>query len=174
MQYMLQWAQNSRFEGAIMKPEEQSRVASDYREMSDEVWSLVEERLPIRKGGPVGSASDNRAFVNGVFWVLKTGAHWRELPAEYGNWKNIHRRFCRWRDRGGWENILELLMDVPDYAWLVEHGGAPAAAPPILGRSRKANLTLKYDWPWLRMLCRSENLLRKMPWMFARRRRPRS
>jgi transposase len=153
-----------------MEPEEQSRDIFDYREVSDEVWPLLEERLPVRKGGSIGASRDNRAFVNGVFWVLKTGAPWRDLPAEYGNWKNIHRRFCRWRDRGGWESILELLMDVPDYAWLVDPGASAIDAPPILGRPRKEDLTLKYGWPWLRMLCRSEYLLRKMPWLIASRR----
>ena len=43
---------------------------------------------------------DNRRFVNAVLWIMRTGAPWRDLPPDYGNWKNTHRRFCRWRDKG--------------------------------------------------------------------------
>ena len=41
-----------------------------------------------------------------VFWILRTGAPWRDLPPDYGDWKNTHRRFCRWRDKGIGEKLL--------------------------------------------------------------------
>ena len=50
-------------------------------------------------------AEDNRLFINAVFWILRTGAPWRDLPPDLGGWKNTQRRFCRWRDRGVWEKI---------------------------------------------------------------------
>lgn len=53
------------------------------------------------------SAQDNRLFINAVFWILRTGAPWRDLPPEYGGGSNTHRRFIRWRDKGIWENLLE-------------------------------------------------------------------
>ena len=56
---------------------------------------------------------------NAVFWVLRTGAPWRDFPPEYGDWKNTHRRFCRWRDNGTWEHTLAKLMDMPDFEWLM-------------------------------------------------------
>ena len=58
----------------------------------------------LADGGKRGRpAKDNRLFLNAVFWILRTGAPWRDLPPDYGGWKNTHRRFCRWRDRGVWE-----------------------------------------------------------------------
>jgi len=66
-----------------------------------------------------GIAKDNWQFINAVFWILRTGASWRDLPASYGDWKNTHRRFCRWRDRGIWEALLEQLIDDPDFEWLM-------------------------------------------------------
>ena len=66
-----------------------------------------------------GNARDNRQFTNGVFWILRTGAPWHDLPVEYGDWKNTHRRFCRWRDKGEWERLLELLVHEPDFEWLM-------------------------------------------------------
>ena len=61
--------------------------------------------------------NDNRRFIDAVCWVLRTGAPWRDLPPDYGDWKNTHRRFCRWRDRGVWAGLLEEVMDDPD--WLM-------------------------------------------------------
>ena len=64
-------------------------------------------------------AYDNRLFLNAVFWVLRTGAPWRDLPPDYGDWKNTHRRFCRWRDRGVWAMLLDAVIDDPDFEWLM-------------------------------------------------------
>ena len=41
------------------------------------------------------------------------------LPSDYGDWKNTHRRFPRWRDKGVWEKLLQILMKDPDYEWLI-------------------------------------------------------
>lgn len=43
--------------------------------------------------------------------------HGGDLPAPYGDWQNTHRRFCRWRDKGVWEDLLEILIDEPDFEW---------------------------------------------------------
>ena len=87
--------------------------------ISDHVWELLEHHLPGRRGAWGGIARDNRQFINAVFWILRTGAPWRDLPPDYGDWKNDHRRFCRWRDKGVWEKLLEILIDEPDYEWLM-------------------------------------------------------
>ena len=52
-------------------------------------------------------------------WILRTGAPWRDVPPDYGDWKNTHRRFCRWRDKGLWGALLEPLVDEPDDEWLM-------------------------------------------------------
>ena len=88
-------------------------------DISDAAWSLLEPRLPGRKGVWGGVAHDNRRFINAVCWILRTGAPWRDLPPAYGDWKNTHRRFCRWRDSGAWEALLEPLIIDPDYEWLM-------------------------------------------------------
>ena len=88
-------------------------------DISDHTWSLLEPHLPGRAGDWGGVARNNRLFINAVFWILRTGAPWRDLPPSYGGWKNTHRRFCRWRDKGVWEALLEQLIDEPDYEWLM-------------------------------------------------------
>jgi len=71
--------------------------------------------LEIVNGGqtlradPGRTAVDNRLFVNGCLWVLRSGAHWHDLPERYGKWKTVHRRFSRWCHAGAWERIFKTL-----------------------------------------------------------------
>ncbi|NJK59619.1 MAG: IS5 family transposase [Oscillatoriales cyanobacterium SM2_1_8] len=88
-------------------------------DLSDETWQLLEPHLPGTRGQQGRPAQDNRRFLNAVFWILRTGAPWRDLPPDYGDWKNVHRRFCRWRDKGIWETLFHLLMEEPEYQWLI-------------------------------------------------------
>ena len=143
-------------------------------DITNEVWALLEPLLPGQPG-QWGGAKDNRRFINAVFWVLRTGAPWRDLPPDYGDWKNTHRRFCRWRDKGQWEKILETLADSPDYEWLmidVSHCKVhPHAAGAVGGNQdmerTKGGSTPRYIWPWMRMVCRSESLLQAIPLLIA-------
>ena len=64
-------------------------------DISDQVWDLLSQHLPGRKGSWGGIAQDNRRFINAVFWIMRTGAPWRDLPPDYGGWSNTHRRFIR-------------------------------------------------------------------------------
>ncbi len=77
-------------------------MAHRRHDISDRVWLLLEPHLLGRAGRWGGVAQDNRRFINAVFWILRTGALWRDWPPDYGDWKNTHRRFCRWRDKGLW------------------------------------------------------------------------
>ena len=88
-------------------------------DISDQAWLLLEPHLSGRKGSWGGIAANNRQLINTVFWILRTGAPWRDLPLDYGDWKNTHRRFCRWRDRGIWEHLLEIFVKDPGYEWLM-------------------------------------------------------
>lgn len=88
-------------------------------EISDRAWEKIRPYTIGEKGTRGGNARDTRQFINGVFWILRTGAPWRDLPPEYGDWKNVHRRFSRWRDKGIWEKILEALVDDTDFEWLM-------------------------------------------------------
>lgn len=95
------------------------KYAHRRHDIPDSVWSQLEPHQPGRKGTWGDIAKDNRLFINAVFWFLRTGAPWRDLPLDYGDWKNTHRRFCRWRDKGIWENLLETLIIEPDFEWLM-------------------------------------------------------
>ena len=75
-------------------------------DISDSAWKTIKPHTMGEKGTRGGNAKDTRQFINGVFWIFRTGAAWRDLPAEYGHWKNVHRRFRLWRDKGILANIL--------------------------------------------------------------------
>ena len=79
-------------------------------ELSDEQWERIRELLPGKVGDPGRSGRDNRQFVNGVLWVLHSGAHWHDLPERYGKWKSVHTRFSRWAKAGVWERMFEALI----------------------------------------------------------------
>ena len=79
-------------------------------ELGASQWRKIEGFLPGRPGSVGVTAKDNHNFVNGVLWVLRSGAHWKHLPTEYGNWKSIHKRFTRWAKAGVWERIFQVLL----------------------------------------------------------------
>ncbi len=83
-------------------------LAHRRHDISDRVWLLLEPHLPGRAGRWGGVAQDNRRFINAIFWILRTGAPWRDVPPDYGDWKTTHRRFCRWRDKGLWGRCWSL------------------------------------------------------------------
>ena len=85
----------------------------------DRAWKIIEHHLPWRAGTKSRSAKDNRKFINAVIWILQTGAPWRDLPPEYGDWNNTHRRFTRWRDKGIWAKLFEIVKRDPDFEWLM-------------------------------------------------------
>ncbi len=88
-------------------------------ELSASQWRKIEGFLPGRPETVGVTARDNRIFVNGVLWVLRSGAHWKDLPAEYGNWKSAHKRFTRWARAGIWERIFQTLPADPDDTYVM-------------------------------------------------------
>ena len=145
-------------------------------DITDKMWDVLEQHLPKQKGEWGGNnANDNRVFLNGVFWILRTGAPWRDMPSDYGNWNSVAKRFRRWVENGVWEEILECVVDDPDYEWLMidashikvhPHAAGAVGGNQDMGRT-KGGSTRRYIWPWMRMVCRSEYLLHRVPSMIV-------
>ncbi len=78
--------------------------------MTDEQWALIEDMFP-RNGEHAGRPwKDHRRMVNGMLWILATGAPWRDLPGEFGPWQTVYDRFNRYRRNGKLDRILERLQ----------------------------------------------------------------
>jgi transposase len=106
-------------------------------ELSDEQFTKIESILPGRKGHVGATAKDNRIFINGVLWVFKTGAPWRDLPERYGYWKNVHRRFSRWAKAGTFDKIFRILSEDSDMEFLLMDGTIVKAHQHAAGAKKK-------------------------------------
>ena len=76
-------------------------------------WRRIEPLLPGKPGDPGRSGTDNRLFVKGVSWALRSGAHWRDLPERHGKWKTVHKPPPLVRG-GRLETRVEHLIEDPD------------------------------------------------------------
>ena len=147
-------------------------------DLSDDKWAIIEPIILKTVGNWGGSnANDNRIFINGVFWILRTGAPWRDLPPQYGKFNAVHQRYKRWCDNHWWDNILAELIEDPDFEWLMIDASHckvhPHAAGAVGGNQdmerTKGGSIPRYIWPWMRMVCRSELLLQRVPKLIVSR-----
>ena len=88
-------------------------------ELSEAQWRRIAPLLPGKTTDPGRTAADNRLFVNGVLWVLRSGAFWQHLPERYGKWKSVHARFTRWAKNGVWEKVFAELIKARDNKYLM-------------------------------------------------------
>jgi len=91
-------------------------------ELTNEQWEKIKDYLPGKAGDPGRTGSDNKAFIEAVMWIGKTGAPWRDLPPEYGNWSTTHQRFIRWARNGVWQMIFNTFAANADVEWLMIDG----------------------------------------------------
>jgi transposase len=84
-------------------------------ELSDEQWQQLQPFLPAkaRTGRP---PTDHRQIINGILWILRTGAPWRDLPERYGPWATVASRFYGWRKSGLWDRIFAQVQTRADAA----------------------------------------------------------
>lgn len=112
-------------------------------ELSDVQWEKIKDILPGRIESVGRTAADNRVFVNGVLWVLRSGAHWHDLPERYGKYKSLHKRFSRWAASGVWEKIFhELLRDRKNQYLMIDSTIVRAHQQAATGRKKGARTRL--------------------------------
>jgi transposase len=76
-------------------------------ELTDEEWERIRPLLPAQKPRTGRPNSDHRQIINGIIWVLKSGAPWRDLPERYGKVGIVSSRFYRWVAAGVWQKVLD-------------------------------------------------------------------
>ena len=84
-------------------------------ELSEQQWQRIEPLLPPLKSGKRGHPyGDHRPIINGILWVLNTGAPWADLPERSGPHQTVYDRFVRWQKRGIWQELLVALQAYED------------------------------------------------------------
>jgi len=73
-------------------------------DLSDAEWQIVEPLLPNKPRGV--ARADDRRVLNGIFYILRTGSPWRDLPERYGPYTTVYNRFNRWAKAGVWLNVF--------------------------------------------------------------------
>ncbi|WP_437891941.1 IS5 family transposase, partial [Phytobacter sp. V91] len=91
-------------------------------DIPDEAWTIIHPILPAESVSPrVGRPwAEHRKIINGMFWVLCSGAPWRDLPERYGPWKTVYNRFNRWSKSGVINIIFNKLLSALDAHGLVD------------------------------------------------------
>lgn len=81
-------------------------------DLTDVEWLVIEPLLPRKWRGV--KRVDDRRVLNGIFWVLRSGAPWRDLPERYGPYTTVYNRFNRWRKAGLWDRLMDEITKAYD------------------------------------------------------------
>jgi putative transposase len=108
----------------------------------ERVYGLLQAEPKIHTKVP----ERERRFLEGVCWINRSGAQWRFLPAAYGEWNGVYKRFARWGDLGVWERLFTAVADDPDLQRVMidatvvrAHACAAGAPKKTAGRRRRGS-----------------------------------
>ena len=90
--------------------------------VTDALWTRLEEHLPGKSSDAGVTAKDNRLFLEAVFWRVRTGSPWRDLPSAFGKWNSQFRRFRRWAKAGVFVRLFNAMSDNPDLEYALIDG----------------------------------------------------
>ncbi len=95
--------------------------------LTDAMWARIEPMLPGKATDPGVTAADNRRFLEAVLWRIRTGSPRRDLPARFGNWNSVFKRFRRWAVSGVFERVFNALSDEFDFECVCVDGAVVSA-----------------------------------------------
>ena len=81
-------------------------------DLTEKEWQAIQPHLPNKPRGV--PRVDDRRVLNGIFWVLRSGAFWSDLPERYGPPTTIYNRFNRWRKAGVWDRLMDEITELYD------------------------------------------------------------
>jgi transposase len=120
-------------------------IMSKRYELTDEQWQVVEPILPKRTAKTGRKPKNPRQMLNGIVWVLHSGAPWRDVPERYGPWQTVYDYYWRWRNNGTFDRILSALQIRLDREgridwdlWCID-GSSVRAARAAAGAQKKAS-----------------------------------
>lgn len=119
-------------------------------DLTDEEWAVLVPLLPPERSGRRGKPyRSHRDVLNGIFWILRSGAAWRDLPERYGPWTTVYDRFRRWRDSGLFDRMLNRLEALArqaeriDFEFSAVDGATVRAHKSAAGAQKKGSLPRK-------------------------------
>ena len=83
-------------------------------EISDSEWERIKDLLPPENTGEGRPSKPNRVMLNGMLWISKTGAPWRDLPERFGPWQTVYSRFRLWSQNDIFKELFERLSGDAD------------------------------------------------------------
>ena len=119
-------------------------------EVSDEEWSVLDSVIPKSAATTGRPARDRREMLNGVLWILSTGAQWRDLPERLGPWETVYTTFRRWRKAGVYDAILDALHVRLDQAGKIDWDLWCIDGTSVRGSRSAAGASKKVPRPTLR------------------------
>jgi len=90
--------------------------------LTDAQWALIEPHCLGKKSDPGRTGGDGRMFMEAVLWIARTGAPWRDLPAEFGNWNTVFKRFRHWVKLDAFKRIFDALSEFSDMEYAMVDG----------------------------------------------------
>ncbi len=90
--------------------------------LTDAQWARMEPHCLGRACDPGRTGGDSRLFVEAVLWIARTGAPWRDLPAAFGNWNTVFKRFRHWVKLDVFKRIFDAVSDDPDMEFAMIDG----------------------------------------------------
>jgi len=142
-------------------------------ELTDEQWALVEGLIPASTARTGRPARDRREMLNGIFWILHTGAPWRDLPERFGPWQTVYDHFAKWRRNGVFARIIDALQIKLDDKGLVDwelwcvDGANVRAARAAAGAEKKVSTGIPTSRPTTRWAAAEAGLDRSSIWLLT-------
>lgn len=146
--------------------------------LTDEQWDLIRPLIPLSSANTGRPAKDPRLMLDGIFWILATGAPWRDLPERFGSCKTVHRYFSNWRKGGVFAAIVETLQVKLDDQGLIEwdlwcvDGAAVRASRAAGGAEKKVSSAIPVNLPTTRWAAREAGLAPNSTWSLTVRALP--
>ena len=109
----------------------------DADDLTDAQWERVEAFVPGGRKGRRGPRSNNRRFVNALVWMARSGGRWRDLPAQFGDFQTVKRRYYRWIEMGVLDKVFAAVAAEPDLEWVMLDATVIRAHAQAAGARRK-------------------------------------
>ena len=126
-------------------------------DLTDEQWTVVQPLIPVppkRADGRGRPRIDDRKILNGILWIMRTGAQWMDMPDRYPSYQTCHRRFQEWVKAGAFEEILKALArDLKergnlDLSECFVDGTFVIAKKGELGWEKPSGAKVRRSWQW--------------------------